>query len=357
MAATPRSKEAILRAAQAFHQCGTGLVSDAARALGWPWQKTDHHLKDGVARGLLVDGSYQIKEEFEISKLPDEELPLDELLASRHRRFERKKAAEDFRRLIPIKVTIPGPYAIAHFGDPHVDDDGTDLWLLERHMRLVRETEGLFGGSVGDMHNNWVGRLAALYGEQTTSAVEAWMLVEWFVRGVTWLYLVGGNHDCWSGAGDPVRWMTTQQQGLYQAYGVRLALKSPNGREIRINARHDFNGHSQWNTVHGAAKAVQMGWRDHILTCGHKHTNGYNILKCPATGLVSHALRICSYKTYDRYAAEKGLPDQNISPCVVTVVDPDKPDNHPGQVTVFHDPEAGARYLTMLRAEWKARQK
>jgi len=77
-----------------------------------------------------------------------------------------------------------------------------------------------------------------------------------------------------------------------------------------------------WNTAHGPAKAVQMGWRDHILTCGHKHISGYQVLKDPATGLVSHAIRVGSYKIHDRYAAEQGLPNQNIFPAAVTIIDP-----------------------------------
>ena len=67
-----------------------------------------------------------------------------------------------------------------------------------------------------------------------------------------------------------------------------------------------------WNTAHGLSKAIQMGWRDHVLTAGHTHVSGYQVLKDPATGLVSHALRIASYKEIDRYAEQKGLPDQNI---------------------------------------------
>ena len=55
-----------------------------------------------------------------------------------------------------------------------------------------------------------------------------------------------------------------------------------------------------------------MGWRDHVLTAGHTHVSGYQVLKDPSTGLISHAIRIASYKEMDRYAEEKGLPDQNI---------------------------------------------
>jgi hypothetical protein len=160
---------------------------------------------------------------------------------------------------------------------------------------------------------------------------------------------VGGNHDAWSGAGDPLKWIARQQGALLEPHGVRLNLRLPSGRDVRVNARHDFKGHSMWNTAHGVSKAAQMGWRDHILTCGHLHVSGYAPLKDPATGLITRAFRVASYKTYDRYADEKGLPDQSIFMCPVTIIDPQYGDDDPRYVTFIEDPEEGADYLTFKR--------
>lgn len=286
---------------------------------------------------------------FEAEELPDELPTADELLARRSVQFSRKKTAIDARALIPIRITCDGPIGIAHMGDPHVDDDGTDIDTLRRHVDLINKTDGLFAGNVGDYSNNWVGRLARLYGQQSLSAAEAWVLVEWLVRAVRWLYLVGGNHDLWSGAGDPIQWMAKQARVQYQAHGMRIGLTFPNGRVIRVNARHDFSGRSQWNTAHGPAKAAQMGWRDHILTCGHTHVSGYNVVRDPSSGLISHALRVGSYKTYDRYAEEKGLPNQTFMQCPVTVIQPQYADDDNRLVTVFFDPETAASFLKWLR--------
>ena len=286
---------------------------------------------------------------FESDEIPDELPTADELLTRRSTQFARKKTAIDARSLIPIRITCDGPIGIAHMGDPHVDDDGTDIDTLRRHVEIINRTEGLFAGNVGDYSNNWVGRLARLYGEQSLSAAEAWVLVEWLVRAVDWIYLVGGNHDLWSGAGDPVKWMAKQARVQYQSHGMRLGLQFPNGRVIRVNARHDFSGRSQWNTAHGPGKAAQMGWRDHILTCGHTHVSGYQVLRDPSSGLISHALRVGSYKTFDRYAEEKGLPNQTFTVCPVTVIQPQYADDDNRLVTVFMDPELAADFLTWLR--------
>jgi hypothetical protein len=281
---------------------------------------------------------------------PDADIPIEEYVEQRIRAFDRKRAHEDGRRLIPVSVASSLPIGILHFGDPHVDDDGTDLGLLREHARLVRETPGLYGANVGDTTNNWTGRLAHLYSQQATRASDAWRLGEWFIREVRdWLYVIGGNHDLWSGAGDPLRWICDGAGAMYAPSEVRIALRFPNGREVRINARHDFAGHSQYNPAHGVMKALTFGVRDHIAICGHKHTSGYGILRDPDTGIATHGIQVASYKLFDRYAREHGFRDQNLSPAVVTVIDPSLPATHPGLVKVFWDPVEGADYLTFLR--------
>jgi hypothetical protein len=290
-----------------------------------------------------------MKKPFERDDLPAETPDAGELLERRRKQYAKKAKAADARKLIPIRITCDGPIAIAHFGDPHVDDDGTNISLLEDHVRVVNKTEGMFAGNVGDYRNNWIGRLARLWSQQSTSAEEAKVLARWLIESMDWLYLVGGNHDAWSGSDDPIAWIAEQQHALHQPHAARLELQFPNGRKVRVNSRHDFKGHSEWNTAHGPAKAARIGWRDHILACGHTHVSGYQVLKDPSSGLISHAIRVASYKMHDRYAVENGLPDQNIFMCPVTVIDPTKADDDPRLITMIFDPETGADFLTFLR--------
>ncbi|HDZ38409.1 MAG TPA: hypothetical protein ENH62_09015 [Marinobacter sp.] len=322
-----------------------GNQTAAAESLGIHRTTFQHRLKIAKKQGVV----WPPTEPFETDELPDEIDPV-ELLERRKRQFLRKTEAEEARRLIEVRIKIKGPIGIAHFGDPHVDDDGTDLPKLEKHTQICRDTEGLFAANVGDLHNNWIGRLARLYGEQSTSAAEAWALVEWLMGSVDWLYLIGGNHDCWSGAGDPLKWITKHKGVIFEPWGARLNLVFPNGKQIRINARHDFTGHSMWNPAHGVAKAVQMGWRDHISTCGHKHISGYQLLKDPSSGLISHAIRVAGYKTYDRFAKERGLPNQNICPTTVTIIDPRFEDDDPRLITTLFDVEEASEFLTWKRS-------
>ncbi len=309
----------------------------------------------GVGKRTIRKWKQTIREDVGFQRkveMPDE-IDIDELVIERVRKFERKTIRKEAEKCFPIEVLKDGPIAIAHFGDPHVDDDGTNLGLLLKHAELVAKTDGMFGGNVGDVQNNWVGRLGRLYGEQSTSAVESWKLTEHFIKMVPWLYLCGGNHDAWSGAGDPLEYMVGQPT-VYQNHQVRLNLTFPNGKEVRVNCRHNFKGHSQYNTAHGITKAAMLGWRDHILTAGHTHVSGYQVLKDPMTGLISHAIRCASYKTYDRYAEQLGLADQNIFECPVTIIDPKYDDNDSRLVTTIFDPYEAADYLTWKRSKKNA---
>lgn len=288
------------------------------------------------------------------TEVPDRELDAETLLARKAQKFERIQAHEEAAALRVVRVRESLPIGIMHFGDPHLDDDGSDTGLLERHVALVQETDGLYGATVGDMTNNWTGRLGRLYSNQSTTAREAWILVEWLMHAVPWLYVIGGNHDVWSGAGDPLTWLAQSATFGYTPHGCRIALRFPGGREVRVNARHDFRGHSMWNPAHGVARAAQMGWRDHLLMAGHKHVSGYNVLRHPdaATGigggLVSHCVRVATYKVYDDYATAQGLPNQSLGPCCVTVINP-QATNELNLVHVFWEPFEAAEYLTWLR--------
>lgn len=286
---------------------------------------------------------------FHFTPLPEDDVSVDELVSHRKKQYAKLAAHEKARAMIQVRIKISGPIGILHFGDPHVDDDGTDIAALEAHTDLVNRTDGLFAANVGDTTNNWIGRLAHLYSQQSTSAKQAWKLAEWFVGRCDWLYMLAGNHDSWSGAGDPLKWITAQTQSLYQSSEARLALKFPNGAEVRVNARHDFAGHSQWNPAHGPMKSVFHGVRDHIAIAGHRHKSGYGIIKDPDTGIACHAIQVASYKRYDRYAREKGFRDQMLSPCVVTVIDPALRADHPDLVKVFWDADEGAEYLRYKR--------
>ena len=297
------------------------------------------------------------KPQFEKELQEVDYIPIEEIIEHRKKQYTQKLKAKKSKNLINIKINQKGPIGILHFGDPHVDDDGTDIAEIYMLCNLVNKTDGLFGGNLGDIQNNWIGRLQALYGQQSTSAKESWRLTEHFVNQVEWLYLVAGNHDVWSGDGDPLEFIMREHSGIYEQWGARLNVTFPNGKEVRINARHMFKGNSMWNTAHGVAKAAQMGWKDHILTCGHTHVSGYQVLKDAASGLISHALQVASFKIMDSYAEKLGLDDKNIFNAPVTIIDPKYDDDDNRLITTIFNPYEGAEYLKYKREQWLNNQK
>lgn len=324
-----------------------GSAQAAALALGIA--ETTFRRRLRTAQAMIDKPVKSQPPSFEVDALPSELPTAAELIARRSNEFARRHAADKARQLITVRIKADGPIGIMHVGDPHIDDPGTDISLLQEHIELANKTPGLFAANVGDLHNNWVGRLARLYGQQSTSQAEAWVLVEWLFQACKWLYLCGGNHDVWSGAGDASKWIARFHGTLYEWHGARVGLVFPNKREIRINARHDFPGRSIYNAAHGPARAARFGWRDHILTCGHTHTSGYQILKDPMSGLISHAIRVGSYKALDSYAKQQGYFDETAFVAPVTIIDPSKADNDPGCVTFMPDPHMAADFLKFLR--------
>lgn len=318
-------------------------VTEAAKKLRVPETTLRGYRKRFGLDEPAVDTEVQVDEQ------PEDDLPIDRIIAIRKEEFSAKKKHEEASRLIRVKVKIPGPIGILHFGDPHVDDDGTDLEAIEEHGDLTRSVEGLFGANVGDTTNAWVGRLARLYSQQNCGRKRAIKIAEWFIKRTRWLYMVGGNHDGWAGDDDPIQWIARNSKTLYRPSEARLELQFPNGEPFRINARHDFAGSSIYNPAHGAMKAIHFGVRDELSTCGHKHVSGYGVLKDPITGKTCHALQVGSYKIYDRFAKERGFRDQSLGPAALTVIQPALPSAHPDRCKVFWEPKEGADYLTFLR--------
>ena len=307
------------------------------------WDERSFILKFPGGRAALGVG------EFEVETLPDELPSAEELLERKRKSYDQKEAYEIATRLVNVKVKMDGPIGLLLFGDPHVDDEGCDIHQLERDIKVVSDTEAMFGCNVGDLHNNWVGRLGHLYSNQATTAQEAWVLVEWLIKAIPWIYIARGNHDVWSGAGDPIRWITKGAGVLSQPHGVRIALQFPNKKEVRNNCRHDFPGHSQWNPVHGPSKSFIMGWKDHILSCGHKHHAGHSWLEDPMTGLLAHAIRLAGYKKMDDHADKMGLPQSSAPGGNVVIIDPQYEDSDPRLLHWIPSTEEGAEFLTWKR--------
>ena len=338
-----------------------GSIVQAAKFLKMPYETLRSRYYTAKAMGLTPSGDLSSIEKpndwqeaepaFEYPDLPSPEPTYAELKARAVEDFNRTHAHREAAKLIKIKVRIDGPYGIMTMGDPHVDDNGTDWPLLDRHTQLIKRTPGLFGANVGDITNNWIGRLSRLYGQQNMSRSRALILAEGWLREVRWLWIDPGNHDLWSGADDPVRWIAKLSGFHYKWQGSRLELVSPNGSSVIVNSRHDHPGHSMYHPTHGPLKAsIWDSYHDDIYTCGHIHSGGY-ILKAHPNGKLSHCLRLSAYKVYDSHKDEKGFLDAHL-PAALFIINPSAKEQR-NRIMFFHDVEEGAAVLTDMRKRLK----
>lgn len=330
---------------------GSINVTRLAEALGLTRQTIQKRLKN-----LPPDEVQQPRGKFDRPSLPHRTRQLDELIEARIKESERVISADEARDLIPVKVNLDGPFGLLIFGDPHIDDPGCAFAMLRSHIELAASHPHILAGNIGDLANNWVGRLSALYASQETLHRESWTLVEWMVKAVNWLFIIAGNHDLWTGAGDPVAWFVKQNGSMYEEHGVRLELQHPCGARTRIHARHDFPGHSIWNSMHGPKRELVAGFRDHVLVAGHKHIGGDEGTVSP-DGICAQLVRVSGYKLADTYARQLGLKKMPIHPAALIIIDPREPDNSRARAWCAPTVELGVKLLDTIRREYEAGSK
>lgn len=280
------------------------------------------------------------------SKYRDIEEILKDRLAEENRVFD----AERFNDDLAVTFKHNDPIALVVFGDPHLDDKGTSLTRIIEDLNYVKDNDNTFGVCVGDLTNNWVGRLMALYGEQNVTIPESWTMVEWFCEYIPWLAMVLGNHDKWNNGSELLKRMTKGR--LVQSDECAFKLKFQNGSEFSVNARHKWKGTSQWNPAHGVSKYAQMGGDYDLILGGHTHVSAYCQVLNHEQTKVSHCLQLASYKIHDTFAKTEGFRAHNIAPSMCVVVDPraERPED---KIQVVYRVEAGIMMKDALTEKYR----
>lgn len=285
---------------------------------------------------------------YELTPLPDNDIPVDQIVDQLHSRFKKRKAHKEAKKWIPIKMKSDEPIGLLWMGDPHIDDNYCDWDSLRSHLALIQSTPGLFGCNLGDYQNNWIGRLGRLYGEQDTSHKTAWRLVEWLIQEMNPLILIGGNHDMWSGASDPLKWLASPH-AILEDWEARVELQFPNGRNCRIHAAHDMPGHSQWNALHAQNKMARFKSNASLYISGHKHNWALGQIELVEEETTTWLARARGYKYHDTYAFTKGFEQQKFGQAILQIIDPHNP-SPVSWVQCFADPHEGAEYLQYRRS-------
>ena len=291
---------------------------------------------------------------FTLDSLPDDGEPdARTLIAQLTARHAQRKMVSDASRLREVSVHHDGPIGVAFFGDPHVDDPGCAWGDLERDVTLCRETPGVLAVNVGDMSNNWVGRLVRLYADQEITAKQSLVLIEWLMTSLPWLLTIKGNHDVWNTEkGDPADYIHRIAPGLLADADARMRITLPGGAAFTMHVRHDFPGNSQFSPGHALVRETLFGYRDHILACGHRHHTGYIPFWHNDPARLCHGFRVGAYKDMDHYARDKGLRECNWARSMGAVIDPDHAADPVRFVKPFFSLAEMAEYLTWRREKW-----
>jgi hypothetical protein len=284
----------------------------------------------------------------------EDEIPIEELIENRILASKRKNAkTKQHKKTLMLPAE---PFGIMVFGDPHVDNDGCDWSQLCEHVKLAQSTEGILASCVGDMQDNWIGRLGRLYSESSVTASDGWRLSEWFLKSMQWIAIVGGNHDAWAnGPGvDPMQ-LLSKKTGVmcYAPDEIRIILQwkdEPDLDPIVWIIRHDFKGRSWYHPTHGPHKEAMLDGKCHLLTAGHIHQWG-QLTTEQRHGRVTHAVRVRGYKRSDSFAMAKGFFEQDFGETALVVIDPKM--EGPGRIKIFWDLKDGCDYLTFLRRHLK----
>ena len=295
-------------------------------------------------RSLRRNKRDKLPEEFE-----HEDLEVLDILEHKKRIQQRK-----FQKLKEKHVVVlpAEPFAIWCIGDPHLDNDGCNILELMQQMKIVKSSKNqIFAGCVGDLNDNWIGRLGILYQNTSITAEDGWRLSKWFLSQLDWLFFVGGNHDAWANrAGiNPLQWLC--QLSDVRAYGedeVRVEIQwlgNSEIEEIRIQCRHDHKGRSWFHPSHGPHKEGILDGKGHIFISGHIHSWAY-LQTEQRHGRITHAIRVKGYKQIDSYAKKNQFYTQKHGSSCLIVIDPIDPT--PSRIQVFWDIQKGSDYLDFL---------
>jgi transposase len=339
-----------------------GQIRSAAKAAGVPYGtfygrlnglKNDGYLSKDCVVTSKGDAFISDSAEIEFPDLEDDRPSTEEYLELRRKTFERKFNAKKSREWFQLKVKENKPIGICWFGDPHVDSDGCNWPLLEEHAGICAETPGMYGASLGDVTDNWVGRLTRLYAHSEQSRASAIQGAEIFISklGIRWLLLIRGNHDMWSGnkRNDPLAWMKRGPAPM-EDWQAQFELAFPNGVKHPIHASHHFAGHSWFHPMHGQIRQTLEDGRAELLVSGHTHEFGMMKIAMPKRGTLHWLGKARGYKFIDPHADIHGYGSFDEGASLVSVHNPHAT-TKAGRLKLFDDVAEAAEFLTFLRSK------
>lgn len=252
-------------------------------------------------------------------------------------RSERKSAKGDWRKPSYIMQVMQPVFMLGIFGDPHLDNSGTDIEAFEEEAARRDPSQGIYTACVGDFFDNWVGMLGKLYAE-SGDPEPAWWLFEHIMDTSPFLFSVSGNHDLWNtGTVNFLEQFFRERGALLRRSGGRFIL-GPGERPITVAMRHIWKGNSQYSEAHSLKRAATFGFTDDDIICGgHTHKGETRRHIRPHDGRVQNLVQVSSFKRLDNFANDRGFMSAETPPIVWLVCDVREPLASFNRVQSFYD--------------------
>jgi hypothetical protein len=339
--------EDVLKEAVRLRQSGLTIRECASQAK-CAKSSMQSRLRAAAVQGIIAEAPLEANGLI-FPDLPSSELPAEQLIDQACKRFDGHLAAREARRWMEIKVKSNKPIGLAFVGDPHLDNNGCNWPLLRRDIRVLEDTPGMHALNLGDVTDNWVGRLVRLYADQEMSKKQAWKLAKYFLRDckIKWMCHLLGNHDQWNDGPYLIKANAAPVVPV-EDWGSKFQLVFANGARVRIHAAHDFPGNSIWNAMHGPQKAAMMLEQADIYAAGHKHNWGINQSENANRDFVYHLIRARGYKVIDQYADNLGYASQKYGATITAIIDPVGVGVN--KIRCFADLEEAAEFLSWKRS-------
>lgn len=311
-------------------------------------------LQEARAIGLTYSGK-PLNEITPPPKPLDTDRPPEQIIDHLCDLYDKKSRKHRAKKWMPFTVNVDGPIGVCFFGDMHVENAGCDWVTLRDHLNKVADAECAYGIFMGDVKDNWVGRLQKYFRDHNISDQESEQLVEWLLdgSGVTWLLWLLGNHDDWNDYGKLIK-RYARNICPVEDWRARFRLVFPNGREAKIDAAHDHKGHSQYNLLHGQKRVTLFEEMAHIVIGAHRHCWQLTKGQCEHTGFVYWLARAAGYKQIEsgQFALRGQFGEQTTGQMIFAVFRPDQPDT--SWITCYDNIDDGIRALEVARADWRA---
>ena len=214
-----------------------------------------------------------------------------------------------------IKLTSNEPIGVFFMGDLHIGDIGTDHQALLRDVKLIEQTEGLYGTFGGDYLNNFIKGGKKIKNHEVVPVEFAWMLAEDLMERLQdslWMILLG-NHDEWTDQAADIDKLgeIVRKLGVpYGKYGANVNITFPDQQRYKIRLRHKYRFESSLNLLNAVKQMYRHDEPFDIGVLHHLHQPGLEMFMQNPTGQV-WAVRPGSYKVEDDFSAALGYSNNS----------------------------------------------